>query len=185
MTCKKLSISTTVIFFSSIFLIAFIYYQYHLWHPLVPFRSFAFILLLNGILAFPSAWLHETAHVEVIKRKGYSCDKKIGVILPHVRSLEPVLLKDYRECILAPFVQSLVFAIIVILIVIGLGPFLPPSITVFFTMRAVIQLYGCAMDLYWAWIVRSLPDSWWAADCGKFSYVCPTKEKAIEFLADK
>ena len=183
MEYKKLSVPIIFLILTSVLLLIFIYYQCLLWLPFVPLHSFVFILVVNILLGLPSNWLHETAHESIAKRKGYSPEKKICAIFPHVKILEPVLLQDYRDIILAPFYFSLSFAVIMIVIVLGLGPFLSPPVIIFVTMRATIQFYGCVTDLFWAWKIRSLPDYWWVADCGKHSYICPTKEKAAELLS--
>jgi hypothetical protein len=36
---------------------------------------------------------------------------------------------------------------------------------------------------FFAWKISSLPDYWWAIECGKNLYICPTKEKAAELFS--
>ncbi|WP_338826070.1 hypothetical protein [Neomoorella thermoacetica] len=137
---------------------------------------------MNMVCSIPSIWLHELDHESVLKKNGYTYQKTLLTLVPNVKILEPILLQDYREALLAPFKSSFVMAVLVIFIIISLGPSLSPLFTVFVTMRIALQFLACSMDLFWALKTRSLPDSWWIVECGKNSYICPQKEKAIELL---
>ncbi|SMB96276.1 hypothetical protein SAMN00808754_1439 [Thermanaeromonas toyohensis ToBE] len=117
-----------------------------------------------------------------MKRKGYVYKKTLLAFLPNVKPFEPVLLKDYREALGAPFKLTLAITVLATLIIIGLGPSLSPILTIFATMRLIIQFYACITDLYWIFKTCSLPENLWVAEYKNDVYIYSRKEEALEML---